>query len=516
MTRKTFPIFLLLAIVITACNAVQAPTPTPTATSTATPTLTITPSPTATATATATSTLTPTATNTPTITPTATISPTPSITPMPTVGFVFDNWKLFEIPPEIADGIENPLVAYIVNNDSVTVENLSTAQPSTNRQMLYFSSPVSGIRYSIMEMTASTGDQVYLSQSGNAAAYFVDDPAGAETGLYILDMELGFSARILPISSLVQRGFFSEPQWSPDGQQLAIMLATGYDMDIYLIPRDGSSWVNITQHGAYDLWPRWSPDGRYLAFVSDRAICPSWRPEDEGACDATTTPPPTGGHVYVIEMSTGEITRISEGFATEPPRWINENLLAYAQTDPTDLLNPERRLFIADISTGTAREARQQNGPEVPINAAEAWSPDGSMVLFQDGTQNNLIVLMNINGEIIDTLDNYAFPRFGMSAAWSPDGSRIAIGGAKGQCPYGILVVDDELDIWSNGQNPPPSMCDPVYSPDNQFLAFTGINAQRADGASNIYVASINGFGAANLTGDLRGEVTLLGWVGNP
>ena len=35
-----------------------------------------------------------------------------------------------------------------------------------------------------------------------------------------------------------------------------------------------------------------------------------------------------------------------------------------------------------------------------------------------------------------------------------------------------------------------------------------------ADGRVDVYVAGPNGFGASNLTANLRGTVQLLGWVG--
>ena len=134
-------------------------------------------------------------------------------------------------------------------------------------------------------------------------------------------------------------------------------------------------------------------------------------------------------------------------------------------------------------------------------------------MLFQNASEGNAIVMATVDGQRIDSLTDLPFPRFGMAASWSPDGSRIAIGGAKGQCPHGVLVVDEEMDIWANGTNPPPSMCDPIYAPEEEYLAFSGVDPTRADGSSNIYVGNLNGFGAVNLTGDLRGEVTLLGWV---
>jgi hypothetical protein len=43
-------------------------------------------------------------------------------------------------------------------------------------------------------------------------------------GLYVIDLTLAtpIRGRILPITSLVQRGIYSQPTWSPDGARLAL------------------------------------------------------------------------------------------------------------------------------------------------------------------------------------------------------------------------------------------------------------------------------------------------------
>lgn len=517
---RKISLFVFIMLVAGGCElrAAQTATPSPTATLTETtaPTATPTASPTATETATWTVTPSPTLTETPTqtpsVTPTATITLTPSITPESVTFFSFDNWELIELPANLQEGLDGQWVVYLNSNDQQTVTNLSTAQPPTDLQTLYFGSPTNPAnRIPILELRPSvTGNQVYVSPRGNAIAYFAG--IGADAGLYMLNFENGLSARVVPLRSLIQRGFLSVPQWSPDGNTLALMLATGYEMDIFLYARDGSFFRNLTQHGAYDLWPVWSPDGTKLAFVSDRATCSSWIPGEAGACDALTTPPPAGGQVYMFDLATEALTLVSDEWVGEPPRWINNRLLSFASGDFLDLLNPRRALWLADIVTGQAREIRLQ-GDSDPLNyLSEAWSPDGSLVVFQRISDQTEVVLMRANGELIRRRqDELSLPRFGMSARWSPDGERIAIGGVDGQCPYGVRVMDKDFAFVATG-NPPPSMCDPLFSPGGEFVAFTGVNP-RVDGRLDIYTVNFNGFGAVNLTVDLRGQMELLGWV---
>lgn len=517
--RRTFTVMklyllLFLLIALSACEAVSAPTQTPTPTVTPSPQPTITETSTTTPTSTTTATPTDTATVTPTSTATLTpsVTPTASITPDPAVPYVFDNWERIELPANIRDGITQPLIVYINNNDQQTIGNIATASPETDIEILYFASPSSGSSTPILELRAGTGNQVYLSPAGNALAYFRVAEGGS--GLYILDFTTGLSARVVPGQNLIQRGFLSEPAWSPDGEQLAISLDTGYATDIFLYARDGSGRTNVTNSGAYELWPAWSPDGRYLAFVSDRDTCPSWTPGDEDFCDLLTDPPPVGGTIYLLDTESGEIQQVSPEFVTEAPRWVNERLLVIAAGNQTDLLNPQRRLLLADIQADTVTPVQLNQESGNASYLSDIWSPNGNQLIVQRATNDQIqVVLMNTDGTVIRQREtDLSFPRFGMTGSWSPLGDRIAIGGIDGQCPYGIRVVDTNFDFIARG-NPPPSMCNPQFSPDGQYIVFTGVNPN-VDGRIDIYVANSNGFGASNLTVSLRGSMELIGWLG--
>ncbi len=511
-------VMALLAFLLSACSALSQPTPTPSATATSRPTALPRPTDTATPLPTSTNTkapsLTPTAAATFTATHTYTPTQTPTITPYPAVGFVFDNWVVAEIPNNVKDGISNPMVVILNINNQQTIANIATAQPNTGIQTLYFVSPSNpGARIPILELASATGLEVFLAKPGNALAFVKRDDQIRSNGLYVLDLATGFAARVLPGDSpLVQRGFYVAPDWSPDGSQLAVSVTTGYDIDIFLYAKDGSGRRNITNTGSYELWPRWSPDGRYIAFVSDRSVCPSWIPGEEHACDAAAMPPPTEGRVYILEVGSGTVSEISDFPVSEPPYWINERFLAFASGNRLDLLNPRRRIWRADIVTENVTEVRPDDGSDSASYLSETWSPDGQMVLLQVADDTNQLVLMTSDGSILRQDSDLDFPRFGLSAAWSPDGQRIAIGGTAGQCPYGVRVKAQNYRNIATG-HPPPSMCDPNFSPDSQYIAFSGVNP-RVDGRNDVYVANYNGFGSTNMTASLRGQVELLGWVG--
>ncbi len=504
----------MMLVALSACSALSQPTPT--ARPSETPRPSQTPSPTASSTPTATPSPSPspTASNTPTITPSPSPTPTPSITPWPASGYVFDNWDVSELPAEIKDGIANQMIAFLSVNRQDSIANIATAQPFTGVQTVYFASPYSArSRIPVLELQSTGPLEIFLAKPGNALAYAQSNGDPREDGLYILDLATGFGARVLAGGNpLVQRGSYMPPAWSPDGEQLALALATGYDMDIFLYAKDGSGRVNITDHGSFDFWPSWSPDGAYIAFVSDRAQCPSWQPGERDFCDALSQQTPSSGQVYLYEVSSGSVSLIADLPVTEAPYWINATLLALATGDPFDLLNPQRRIWRADISTGDTREIRPPESPDGASYLSESWSPSGHATLAQITDSENRLLLLSADNTVLGADADLDFPRYSLSAAWSPDGSRIAIGGAGGHCPYGVRVRDRRLRTVASA-NPPPTMCDPRYSPDGQFIAFAGVNP-RVDGRNDIYVASANGFGASSITSDLRGQVKLLAWVG--
>jgi Tol biopolymer transport system component len=119
------------------------------------------------------------------------------------------------------------------------------------------------------------------------------------------------------------------------------------------------------------------------------------------------------------------------------------------------------------------------------------------------------------SGNLIAQVNDYVFSRYGFAADWSPDGEYVAFAGRNGQCPYGLIVARNDLAPVYGPANA-PFVCDPSYSPDGRWLAFAGIQTRPGvdDGRLDLFIAQPNGYGARNLTSGLRGEVRLVGWVG--
>jgi Tol biopolymer transport system component len=494
-------------------------TPTPTPTPSLTPTAAVT----ATATETPTATLAPTITPVPSRTPTPTTPPvptetyTPTATPYPATGLANDQWQTVTIPDSIRNGLDRPYFSIVSANERTGgISNPNTPMPANEVETLYMVDPTNGQKIEVFDLPASTERRIFWAPDGKKLVYFMEptllEDGTRAGGLYLLNLSLGVSLRLFNIPSLNPRGIPDHrPAWSPDSSQLAVALPTAYDVDIFVISADGSTFENATAEGSYDLWPTWSPDGRRLAFVSDRGRCPTWAPGEPGSCSSLDATPPTGGNLFVMDVATGDVQQISEVWVDGPPMWVSNLQLAFT-TGLSDPLSTQSDIWITNIQAGTARRITEADGS---LNLGAAWSPGGVQVLYHRASEPSSVVLKDTNGTLIGSIDKYLFSRFGFSAAWSPGGEWVAFGGKNAQCPYGLVVARNNLDIFYAADT--PHACDPSYSPDGRWLAYAGIQTRTgaADARLDLYIADANGYAARNLTSQLKGEVQLVGWVGS-
>ena len=405
--------------------------------------------------------------------------------------------------------LSSPHLIILNINDRSSDGNLATALPDSELAVLYYANARNPQRLiNVLELHGSALGNIFPSDDGSSLI-FMEELMPGTLSVYVMTLREGYRIRVLSLMERAPFGIHMVPSWSPDGGRFAIALPTNQDMDVYVFEMANNQWERFTRGQGIDFHPVWSPDGRYVAYLSDLPPC-----EDESLTTAETCTMqepsfPRVGQLYLLDTLTQESRRISEQWIRERPVWLNGSTLSFLSQTEIDGVRAQT-IWLADIQTGSVRQLTP--GIPAPLSGFENvfWNEEGTAMVLQNAGQENIILLLGSDGSVLGDTDEYRFSRYGMTASWAPDHSRIAIGGVDGQCPYGVLVFNQELALISQGSIPP--MCEPQYAPDGSFLAFEGINS-RLDGRIHVYLASQNGYGTRILTSDLRGQNRLIGWA---
>ena len=202
--------------------------------------------------------------------------------------------------------------------------------------------------------------------------------------------------------------FVSDPQLSPDGSQVAYVVAwvdpddhARYRSQLMVAPFDGSSPPRPLTSGQHrDSAPRWSPDGCWLAFLSDRqgdyaqlfllplqggeprqltqlkrgAGAPAWSPR--------------GDQLAFCARVDVEAIAAQEGPAEEknkPPR-VKLITRVRHKGDGEGFFEAQRKhLFVVEIESGQARQVTDGDWDDVD----PAWSPDGTLLAFTSNRERD-------------------------------------------------------------------------------------------------------------------------------
>ena len=246
-----------------------------------------------------------------------------------------------------------------------------------------------------------TGGQ--LSPDGKFAAYTVSHVDAEKekefTAIWLMNLETGATRQFTNGTASD-----ADPQFSPDGKQIAFMSTRGEKPQIYVIPVDGGEARAVTSFkqgvGGNHAW---SPDGKQIAFIAN----PIEEPRDPAKAYRVTR------HVYRFN-------------------------------DMEYLDDVVQSLYVIDVSGGEPRRLTN----DVLMNAAPQWSPDGKEILlissmYPDTHKNfygRLRVLDLASGDIRTLTDEWGQV---MAAGWLPDGKRIAFEGV----PHG-KTIGSKNDLW--------------------------------------------------------------------
>lgn len=235
--------------------------------------------------------------------------------------------------------------------------------------------------------------------------------------------------------------------WSPDGEQVAVVAASGgMEYQVFVMNADGSAVKQLTgpEDGSANstIAPAWSPDGSKLAIELSR---------DDSS------------HIYVVNSDGSGLTRLTyDGTLNSEPAWSpNGSKLAFVSNQTGKV----------DICVMDASGAAQSCHTESDLNYHPAWSPDGSRIAFSCHRNDSYdICVMNADGSGHTYLTDNA--EHDMEPAWSPDGGQIAYMAAGAQGGFDIHVMNAD----GSGQTKLTSENDtyfPAWRPDGAKILYS-------------------------------------------
>jgi Tol biopolymer transport system component len=199
--------------------------------------------------------------------------------------------------------------------------------------------------------------------------------------------------------------FHAEPTISPDGQRVAVCVASeevGVATDIWVLELNRGTWNRLTFKGM-NVSPHWAPDGRQLYFSSS---APSWDvfsvPADGGdqpkqltrGVDAVASSvSPDGGFLVAGQLSRDEGLNI--GIVGLGNDGEFEPLIATPFDEHTGVLSPDGR-WLAYVSNESGRnEVYLRPFPAVDNKRmisgeggeAPRWAADGSELYYRQGNR---------------------------------------------------------------------------------------------------------------------------------
>ncbi len=204
------------------------------------------------------------------------------------------------------------------------------------------------------------------------------------------------------------------PRWSPDGRQIAFhAFVPGKPWQIYTIPAEGGTPVEIAPEGHSEADPDWSPDGNSLVF---------------GSLPWLETSTPQAVHIYILDFTTHRISSLPGSQGLFSPHWSPDGRYI------ASLSSDSQRIMLFDFKT-------QKWSELVHIVASyPTWSHDGQYVYFHHPGSQPSLMRVRIQDHKLEQLINLKIPRvrpwswFGLT----PDDSPILMREVGAQEIYAI------------------------------------------------------------------------------
>ena len=244
-------------------------------------------------------------------------------------------------------------------------------------------------------------------------------------------------------SNLIRLTVGMDPDWSPDGSQIAFSRWTT-PWGIYTINADGSDERLLFSSNVARA-PVWSPDGTQIAFYFETEGLTAPKKMCMGDDCRTIPPQPQSeSHLGVVDVADGYLHQpYNDRFSFSPTWSADGEWLVYDGGDSGATPSELHGLCLTTVEGPNNTVLTNNVHDHFPV-----WSPDGTRIAFMHWQHDHWeIYIMNADGSDRHPLTSssaYVRPRpNNVSPAWSPDGEQIAfLSDRSGKWEFYVMDAD--------------------------------------------------------------------------